>query len=128
MNAMTRERARDCARWLAYGRIAIGVAALVVPPRLARPWVGPHADLPAARVLSRALGGRDLALGLGVLLALRHDGPARGWVEAGGLADTGDLVATLLSFRALPTRGRWAVAAAAAGAAATARLAAPSVD
>ena len=74
------------------------------------------------------LGARDLALGIGVILALRHDAPVRGWVEGSGLADAGDTLATLLAFGKLPKGGRWLVLLSAGGAAAAARLAAPSVD
>jgi hypothetical protein len=126
--AMTRRQARSCALALAYGRIVIGTGALVAPGRVLRPWLGPDAGVPAVGVVSRGLGARDVALGLGAILAMRHRAPARGWIEAGGLADGGDLVATLVAFGRLPRRGRWAVAAAAATAVAAARLAAASVD
>lgn len=128
MIAMTRDRARSYARWLSYARVGLGASALLAPTLPARPWVGDDAELPAVRVLARSLGARDIAVGLGTILAMRHDAPARGWVEAGGLCDGGDLLATLLAFRRLPRRGRWGVAAAAAGAVATARLTAASVD
>jgi hypothetical protein len=49
-------------------------------------------------------------------------------VEGGGVADAGDALATLLSFGKLPKGNRWPVLLSAAGAAASARLAAPAVD
>ncbi|HJZ25265.1 MAG TPA: hypothetical protein VJ370_03220, partial [Streptosporangiaceae bacterium] len=55
---------------VAAGRVALGVTALAWPAVPARPWVGPAADGVAARVFGRALGARDLALGLGALAAL----------------------------------------------------------
>lgn len=128
MTAMGRDEARRYAGWLASARVALGVTAMVAPTLPATPWVGAHARLPAVKLLARALGARDLALGLGLVLALRHDGPVRGWVEGGGLADAGDALTTLLSFRSLPRAGRWAVLAASAGAAAAARLLSPAVD
>lgn len=128
MTVLTRKQARSCARALAYARIAIGTAALVAPRRVVRSWLGPHAEAPAVALLARSLGARDLALGLGTVLAMGHEVPARGWVEAGGLADAGDLLATLVAFRWLPRSRRWAVATAAATTAAAARVVASSVD
>jgi hypothetical protein len=126
---MERDQARQLAEAVAWGRIGIGVTAIVAPTIPLRPWVGrDFAWQPRAKLLARSLGARDLALGIGVILALRHDGPVRGWVEGGGLADAGDVLATLLSFGKLPKGGRWLVLLSAAGAAATARLAAPAVD
>jgi hypothetical protein len=126
---MDKDQARHIAETIAWGRIAIGVTALLAPTVPLRPWVGrDFAWQPRAKLLARSLGARDLALGIGVLLALRHDAPVRGWVEGAGLADAGDTLATLLAFGKLPKGGRWMVLGSAAGAAALARLAAPAVD
>ena len=126
---MEKGQARQLAEAVAWGRIAIGITALVAPTVPLRPWVGrDFAWQPRAKLLARSLGARDLALGVGVILALRHDAPVRGWVEGSGLADAGDVLATLLSFGKLPESGRWLVLLSAAGAAAAARVAAPAVD
>ena len=126
---MEKDQARRIAEAIAVGRIAIGIVALVAPTVPLRPWVGrDFAWQPRAKLLARSLGARDLALGIGVMLALRHKAPVRGWVEGAGLADAGDTLATLLAFGKLPKGGRWLVLASAAGAAAAARLAAPVVD
>jgi len=126
---MEKDQARQIAEAIAIGRIAIGVVALVAPSVPLRPWVGrDFAWQPRAKLLARSLGARDLALGIGVMLALRHKAPVRGWVEGAGLADAGDTLATLLAFGKLPKGGRWLVLASAAGAAAAARLAAPVID
>lgn len=109
-------------------RVGIGVAALVAPSAVARPWIGADAARPTTKVFARAMGIRDVALGLGVILAMRHDGPVRGWVEGGGLADTGDVLATLLAFGSLPRLGRWVVLASAGGGALAAQVLAPAVD
>ncbi len=106
--------ARNAARALAVGRAALGVVAVVAPEVVARPWVGSAATSSATGVFGRGLGGRDLALGLGALLAMSHDQPARGWLEGGALADLTDMLATLIHFKALPARSRWAILAAAA--------------
>ncbi|HLG66947.1 MAG TPA: hypothetical protein VKV36_03645, partial [Acidimicrobiales bacterium] len=71
--------------------------------------------------------GRDVALGLGALLALRRGAPLRGWVEAAALSDTLDAWATLLDLRHLPPGGRMAVLGASGGAAITGVLAARSL-
>jgi hypothetical protein len=110
---------------VAAGRVAIGVTALAWPAAPSRPWVGAAADDLAARVFGRALGARDLALGLGALAALQgQDGSASAWVAAGALSDTLDVAASLASWRELPRIGRWLVAGSAAAAALTGAAAA----
>jgi len=112
---------RHGARAVAAGRVALGLTALVWPSVPARPWVGGAADDVAARVFGRALGARDLALGLGALAALQGPaagaGPASAWVAAGALSDALDVVASVSSWRELPRTGRWLVVASAGGAA-----------
>ncbi|MDR0343839.1 MAG: hypothetical protein LBI49_12190, partial [Nocardiopsaceae bacterium] len=69
---------------VAAGRVGLGLAALAWPAIPARPWVGAASGGLAARVFGRALGGRDLALGLGALAALRcQDGEPGGTGEPG---------------------------------------------
>lgn len=133
---MTTMDARSpAARWarsavvaLAGARAALGVAALLAPERVARPWVGDARGSTETSVLGRALGGRDLALGLGALMATRRRAPVRGWVEAGALADLGDVAATLIAFDRLPRRGRVGVLALAGGAVVLAAVSAPSLS
>jgi hypothetical protein len=114
---------RQGATAVAAGRVAIGLAALAWPSVPSRPWVGAAADDLAARVFGRALGARDVALGVGALTALGREsaepGSARAWVAAGALSDTLDVVASVASWRDLPRIGRWLVAVSAAGAAFT---------
>ncbi len=119
--------ARSVAAVVAGLRVALGLAALAAPDLVARPWIGGHGTGPGRRVLARALGGRDMALGLGALLALRRGAPLRGWVEAAALSDTLDACATLLDLRHLPPGGRMAVLGASGGAAITGVLAARSL-
>jgi hypothetical protein len=110
---------RHGARAVAAGRVALGVTALVWPSVPARPWVGGAADELGARVFGRALGARDLALGLGALAALQgsDDASASAWVAAGALSDALDVVASVSSWRELPRAGRWLVVGSAGGAA-----------
>jgi hypothetical protein len=113
--------ARRGATAVAAGRVAIGLTALAWPSVPSRPWVGAASDDLAARVFGRALGARDVALGLGALTALQRGpaepGSAGAWVAAGALSDALDVVASLSSWRQLPRTGRWLVAGSAAAAA-----------
>jgi hypothetical protein len=106
---------------VAVGRVALGLTALAWPSVPARPWVGTSEDDLAARVFGRALGARDIALGLGAVRALQRPaaepGSAAAWVAAGALSDALDVAASLSSWRELPRVGRWLVAASAGGAA-----------
>jgi hypothetical protein len=89
-----------------------------------RLWIGDERKTFGARVITRAFGMREIALGVGTVLAVDHDAPVRGWLEAGVLVDTTDALATLLAYRRLPRVGRTLVAGGAAAAAVTgARLA-----
>jgi hypothetical protein len=112
---------------VAAGRVALGLTALAWPAVPARPWVGATADELTVQVFGRALGGRDLALGLGALTALRpgaEPGPGAAWVAAGALSDALDVAASLASWGELPRITRWLVAASAGGAALTGAAAA----
>ena len=106
---------------VAAGRVALGLTALAWPAVPARPWVGAAADDLTAQVFGRALGARDLALGLGALAALQRPsaepGSAAAWVAAGALSDALDVAASLASWRELPRVTRWLVVASAGGAA-----------
>jgi hypothetical protein len=85
----------DLALVLARARIAIGVAAVAAPGFSAKVLSG----RPASGIeppLARMIGARDLALGLGTVIALDKGAPVRGWLEASALADTADCVASLL--------------------------------
>jgi hypothetical protein len=106
---------------------------MVTPTFMARPWIGDSATGTPARLLSRAMGGRDLALGLGALMALeRSDQGAGSWVALGGMADGVDALSTVVAFGSLPRRSRWAILAVTVGAAtvslAVARSMAPPPD
>jgi hypothetical protein len=119
---------RHGATAVAVARVALGVAALARPSVPARPWVGEPADEIGLQVLGRALGARDLALGLGTLAAagesLAAGGkppagpwPAAAWYAAGALSDALDLTITVTAWPRLPRATRWLVAASAGGAA-----------
>jgi hypothetical protein len=113
--------ARRGAVAVAAGRVAIGLTALACPSVPSRPWVGAGADDLVARVFGRALGARDVALGLGALAALQRPaaepGSASTWVAAGAVSDSLDVVATVSAWRELPRVGRWLVVLSAGAAA-----------
>jgi hypothetical protein len=98
-------------------RIAIGIAAVVVP--------GPAVELIGARsgpnglapLLARMVGTRDIALGLGTIVALDRGTPVRGWLEGSALADAGDCIASVLARRSMTPRAFRATAGVAAGSA-----------
>jgi hypothetical protein len=119
---------RHGATAVAAARVALGVAALARPSVPARPWVGEPADDLGLQVLGRALGARDLALGLGTLAAVGNPlaaggqrsaspWPAAAWYAAGALSDALDLTITVTAWPRLPRVTRWLVAASAGGAA-----------
>lgn len=93
---------KDLARALSLARIGIGAFAFLAPRKLARSWTGHEGDMVAAPMAMRGLGIRDIALGLGTLLALDRGKGAQGWLEACALADAGDVVSTLANFGELP--------------------------
>ena len=78
-------------RALAWGRIGLGLGLVVVPGVAARTWFGQEA--PAARLMLRSIGARDVALGVGLLTSA--DG--RPWLLAGIGADIVDCLASLRS-------------------------------
>lgn len=100
-------------RLIGAGRTALGVIALTFPEIPGRPWVGPAvACTPGGRVMARALGARDLVLGVGAV-----GSGARAWVAAGAVADALDALVTLGAFADLPRKGRLVVLASAGGSA-----------
>ena len=98
---------RLLATGLALNRVAFGVRFLVQPGPAGRVWIGRAARRDENQVFGRALGGRDLALGLGALLALqRDDMSAQPWLAAHAVSDGTDLVATWLARGSLPSGPR----------------------
>lgn len=94
--------ARTLTRLMAATRVGIGLALFAAPRTAARRWLGQ--DLPpAAGLLARGLGARDLALGMGQLVALDRDGDLDPWMDAGIAADAADAVAAVLGRRHVGT-------------------------
>ena len=84
---------------VARARIAIGLAAVAVPRVATRVMGVRRGSDGIAPLFARMLGGRDVALGLGTVIALDRGKPVRGWLEASALADTVDFVSCLLARR-----------------------------
>jgi hypothetical protein len=103
---------RILAGLISFGRFAFGVAFIAAPNLMERAWIGKQARLPGARLLARAVGARDLVLGLGGLQALgRDDGSARPWLAAGAACDAVDFGATWTAGEGIPRPARTGVLA-----------------
>jgi hypothetical protein len=97
---------------ISLGRLLFGVAFIAKPNLMERAWIGKQARLPGARLLTRAVGARDLALGLGGLQALRrNDGSVRPWLAAAAVCDAVDFGATWTAGRGIPRQARTGVLA-----------------
>jgi len=119
---------RTIARILAFGRVAIGAALVVVPGRAGAGWVGEVSDRPGAQVALAATGARDVALGLGTAWAAGEKGGARPWLLASAGSDLIDLLATLRHSGALNRNAVIGVGALAGGSAAVGLWLASELD
>lgn len=80
----------------ARARIAIGVAGVAAPATAARIMGGSSGADGAAPLFVRMVGARDIALGLGAVIAIDRGAPVRGWLEGAALADAADGVTAIL--------------------------------
>jgi hypothetical protein len=111
--------------FISLGRLVFGTVFITRPKVMDEAWIGRPARLPGAQVLARAVGARDLALGLGgIQAAVRNDGSARAWMGAAALCDAVDFGATWAAGRKIPRSARTTVLGIAAGAAVLSALAA----
>jgi hypothetical protein len=107
---------RILAGLISIARFCFGVIFISRPKIMDEAWIGKQARLPGAQVLSRAVGARDLALGLGgVQAAVRNDGSARQWLGAAAICDAVDFGATWVAGRTIPRSARGVVLPLAAG-------------
>jgi hypothetical protein len=103
---------RILAGLISFGRLVFGVAFIARPRLMESGWIGKQARLPGAEVLARAVGARDLALGLGGVQAVaRDDGSTRPWLAAAAICDAVDFGATLAAGRGIPRKPRTGVLA-----------------
>jgi hypothetical protein len=93
---------RALATGLAVNRLLFGVSFVAAPERSSRSWISVDAATGGGRVMTRATGARDLALGLGALRALRTGADARPWFAAHLVSDATDFLATWSERRELP--------------------------
>src|ERR671924_567432 len=98
---------RILAMLISIGRFLFGVAFIARPTLMDRAWIGKQARVPGAQLLARAVGARDLVLGLaGVQAVTRRDGSARRWLAAAGICDAVDFGATWTAGRTIPRQAR----------------------
>jgi hypothetical protein len=117
--------ARDAARAIAAGRVVVGAAFLVAPAVAGRTWIGDDADRPGVQAIFRALGIRDLILGMLTLHVVDRPGIGARTVATCAAADAVDFGATLAARESLPpTAAAGALAVAGGAAVAGAALAA----
>jgi hypothetical protein len=119
---------KQVAQGVVGGRIVFGIAFMVAPGLTGRVWIGRDAERPAVKLLTQAIGARDLTMGLGALIAMRRHKPARGWMEAISLTDALDFTCGLLATDVLPPASRRAVLVLAGISAGQAAYAATGVD
>lgn len=95
-------RARNAVRALAAGRVAFGVAFLAAPALTGRGWIGDDAERPGTQVMIRALGIRDLILGMLTLHVAHRPGVGYRTVATCAAADLVDFGATFAAREHLP--------------------------
>ena len=103
---------RILAGLISLGRLLVGTAFIAEPKLMEQGWIGKQARLPGAQVLARAVGARDLTLGLGGLQAVaRNDGSAQPWLAAAAICDAVDFGATWVAGSRIPRQARLGVLA-----------------
>jgi hypothetical protein len=112
---------RQVALILARGRAVLGLVALAVPGVVSRLWLGAGAATPHGKALTRALGVRDVVLGVGALNAVKEDTQGPEWLSMGAVADGVDAIVSL-TLRGTPRRTRLVALLAAGGAVAGLKL------
>ncbi len=110
------------------GRAVLGAGFILMPGPMGRLWVGSKSSDGAVKVLIRAIGVRDLAIGAGVLMALSAGTPARRWVEAATVSDAVDCAAALMAGDSIPSYARWAILLLGGSSAIQGALSAPKLD
>jgi hypothetical protein len=83
-------------------RIAIGIGLMANPKGIGKALGIDDAAMQQAAWLARFTGGREIAIGLGTLLAWRRSEPLAGWIAAQAISDATDTVA----FAVVATQGR----------------------
>ena len=107
--------ARTLTRLHGLARVGLGAGLIAAPRVTTAPWLGRVSRRRAAQVPIRAMGARDVAIGLGTAYAAGQGFGAQPWLLAGIVSDTADLLATLRARDALPAAGVVGIAAMAGG-------------
>jgi hypothetical protein len=87
---------KEAARLVGFSRLLIGALIWLFPGFLIRSALGESNDTEQMRSSARRLGGRDMALGAGLVVALENDEPAGGWLAAGAFSDASDAFSSLV--------------------------------
>jgi len=101
---------------LGFTRIAIGVGLVLNPKGIGKALGIDDASMEQAAWLARFTGGREIAIGMGTLLAWRRSEPMAGWIAAQSISDATDTIAFITVTahgKVTPIRG-WGMAAFAA--------------
>jgi hypothetical protein len=77
-------------------RVLFGVVASSVPEKIGSTWIGEDANRESSKVVFRALGLRDIALGAGMVQGAAK-GDAAPWLAVAMLSDLGDFTATIIA-------------------------------
>jgi hypothetical protein len=109
--------ARDAARAIAAGRVVVGAAFLLAPALAGRGWIGDDAERPGVQAIFRALGVRDLILGMLTLHVVDRPGIGARTVATCAAADAVDFTATLAARESLPGKAAAGAIVVAGGAA-----------
>ena len=115
------------AQGVAAARIVFGIGFIAMPGWTGRVWIGRDSDRPAVRVLTQAIGARDLLMGVGAMIAMRRGKHARGWMQAIAITDLIDFACGLAARDRIPPSSRAAVLVLAGASAAQAAYAATGV-
>lgn len=97
-------RRRLIALWFARARALLGLKLTLFPGPVNKMFIG--APTPTSRAVTRMVGVRDLALGLGSVAGIREGTQAPEWMGWGAVADGVDALALLVT-PGLPKRARF---------------------
>lgn len=89
---------------ISIARAALG-AMMIARPTSVAGWAGEGVRDPGVQVLTRGFGARDLALGVGTVLAMREGRNAKRWLMLCAFADGVDLLSQLRGRKAMPRVG-----------------------
>lgn len=102
------ELVRRGAAGMGLASVAIG-GLMALTPRLSVRLIGARHDEPMAEILSRAVGARDIVIGLALWLTATGGGQYAPWLLARAASDAGDATALTLTMALGDRRPRLAV-------------------